>query len=388
MKRPMIYLDHAATSWPKPDQVGLEVARSLSNPLANAGRSGHQPSVNSARMVFNLREKLAETLGVNQSRNLIFTSGCTEGLNLILKGFLKTGARVAVSPMEHNAVMRPLSGLQQSRQISVSTLPADRWGHIDLGASNELLRQQDFDLVVIAQASNVNGVVQDLAGIREAIGKTPLLVDAAQTAGVLPIDIQGCQVDFLCCSMHKGLLGPTGLGVCYISPDHELKPLIEGGTGSDSESEQQPSFRPDCYESGTMNLHGIAGSLGALAGLPQRGLLGEHKQKLSQQLCAGLEDLPGIHLCNPGDGKALCVSLTLEKIPPDRMALQLEQQYGILSRPGLQCAPAAHGHLGTRPQGTLRLSPGWGNTEADIDTAIEAIRDLLPTLNSRANRRN
>ncbi len=388
MTTPMIYLDHAATSWPKPDQVGLEVAGALSNPLANAGRSGHQLSVNSARMVFNLREKLAKTLGVNRSRDLVFTSGCTEGINLILKGFLRNKARVAVSPMEHNAVMRPLSGLQQNRGISLSTLPADRLGHIDLPATKKLFGQQNFDLVVIAHASNVNGTVQDLSGIREAIGKTPLLVDAAQTAGVLPIDIQSCDIDFLCCSMHKGLLGPTGLGVCYISPGYELKPLIEGGTGSDSESEQQPSFRPDCYESGTMNLHGIAGSLGAIAGLPQRGLLGEHKQKLSRQLCAGLQDLPGIRLFTPVDGNALCVSLTLEKIPPDQMALQLEQQYGILSRPGLQCAPAAHSHLGTRPQGTLRLSPGWGNTKADIDTAIEAIRELLPTLRSRASKRN
>jgi cysteine desulfurase family protein len=372
----MIYLDHAATSWPKPRAVGEEIARWLTELTANAGRSGHQASLASARLVFQTRERLAELLGVAHSEDLIFTHGATEGLNLVLKGLLTPGDRVLVSPLEHNAVMRPLATLVRERHITLQTLPADPWGRIDLEATRRVVRSGPYALAVVAHSSNVSGAVQDLAGLHDALNHTPLLVDAAQTAGVLPISIESAGIDFLACSVHKGLLGPSGLGLCYLSPRYDLLPLVEGGTGSHSESFEQPGFRPDRYESGTLNLHGIAGTCGALQDLTQRGLLGEHQQHLCQLLIDGLATVPGLRLHSPADGTALCVSLNLAEMPPESLALRLEREFGILCRPGLHCAPAAHQHLGTFPAGTVRLSPGWGNTIQDMETAIRAIHAL------------
>ncbi len=369
----VVYLDHAATSWPKPPEVAEQITRALSDLTANAGRSGHQPSIESARIVFETREQLTRLFGVAQSEDVVFVRGCTEGLNLVIKGFLEPGDTVAVSPMEHNSVMRPLMRLADQCGIKIETLPADPFGRIDIDSVRRITGAQRFALVAVGHASNVNGAVQDIQGLRAALPETPLLVDAAQTAGVLPIDVVRDEIDFLACSVHKGLLGPTGVGVCYLSPRFEVRPLQEGGTGSQSESQEHPAFRPDRYEAGTLDLHGIAGTRGALQGLSQRGLLGTHKRQLTQMTLEGLRDVPGIRLQSPADGTALCASFTIDGLRPDEVAIRLEEQHSILCRPGLQCAPAAHSHLGTFPQGTVRLSPGWKNTPHDIETAIRAV---------------
>ncbi len=370
----MIYLDHAATSWPKPHEVGERLAWSAKEIMANPGRSGHGPSLAAARLVFDARSRLAQRFGVPRPEDLVFTPGCTDAVNLVLKGFLRPGDRVAVSPLEHNAVMRPLDRLARERAVVVEVLPGDRFGRIDAAATRKwVARSQPPALVTVAHGSNVNGAVQDLEALREALPDVPILVDAAQTAGVLPLDVAAMRIDFLAVSMHKGLLGPTGVGACYLDPRHDVAPLREGGTGSRSESIAQPDFRPDRYEAGTLNLHGIAGALGALEGFAARGLLGDHKRGLTARLLSGLSGIPGVVLHSPHDGTALCAAITVEGLPPDRVALHLEREHGICVRPGLQCAPAAHRHLGTLPQGTVRLAPGWGNTEDDIDAAIGAV---------------
>lgn len=371
-----VYLDHAATSWPKPVEVVQETARALTDVVANAGRSGHQASLAAARTVYDTRKRLAALIGAARSEDVVFVRGCTEGLNLVLQGWLPAGSRVAVTPLEHNAVMRPLLRLRE-RGVVVETLPADRYGRVDPDAARRLARERQFALVVMAHASNVNGAIQDLLALREAFLGTPLLVDAAQTAGVLPLDVQQQQIDFLSFSAHKGLLGPTGVGGCFLAPGRDVAPLQFGGTGSQSESLEHPTFRPDRYEAGTLNIHGIAGTRGALLGLADRGLLGPHKQALCRLLLDELAMLPSIRTYSPRDGTALCVSLTVEGMTPDAVALSLERQFGILGRPGLQCAPAAHRHLGTYPSGTLRLSPGWGNTEQHIEAAARAIRAIV-----------
>jgi cysteine desulfurase family protein len=370
-----IYLDHAATSWPKPKEVGEHMLRCVSELTANAGRSGHRPALDAARLVFQTRSQLAELLGVGNSENLIFVRGCTEAINLVLKGWLNSGDRVLVSPMEHNAVMRPLAALTRQRGIRVETLAADPLGRVDPDAARLTMRQspQLPALVVVQHASNVNGAVQDLAALRQVFEGVPLLVDAAQTAGVLPIDVDGLGIDFLAASVHKGLLGPTGVGLACLAPGRDVLPLIEGGTGSRSEWTEQPEFRPDRYEAGTLNLHGIAGTRGALLGLQQRGLLGDAKRALCQQLIDGLRAVPKVRLISPGDGTALCVAFHVPDRGPDQIALALERDDGILGRPGLHCSPAAHRHLGTFPAGAMRLAPGWGTTAADIDAAIEAV---------------
>jgi len=367
----IIYLDHAATSWPKPPDVEAHMLRCLRELFANAGRSAHHAALESARLLFGVRTRLATLFGAPNPAHVVFTRGATESINLVLKGFLRQGDRVAVSPLEHNAVMRPLARLTREHGIVVDTLPADPLGRVDVGSLAGL--DGRYRLVVVAHGSNVNGLVQDIGAIARALPTTPILLDAAQTAGVVPINVAADRIAFLACSAHKGLLGPTGVGVCILSPDLEVEPLIEGGTGSRSESVEQPGFAPDRYEAGTLNLHGIAGLGGSLAHIEAHGLLGDHKRRLTTRLIDGLREVPGVRLASPADGTALLAGFTLEGLPPDRVALALERDHGILCRPGLHCAPAAHRHLGTLPQGVVRLSPGFGNTHDEIDHAVRAV---------------
>jgi selenocysteine lyase/cysteine desulfurase len=262
--------------------VEREIVYRLRELTANAGRSGHRPATESARLVFEVRARLARLFGVADSANLVFTRGATESINLVLKGFLRPGDRVAVSPLEHNAVMRPLARLQRERGIAVDTLPADPLGRIDIdaaargegGHTGPPLR-----LLVLAHASNVNGVVQDVRALAAALPGVPILLDAAQTAGALPIDVAADGVSFLACSAHKALLGPTGVGVCALSPQFDVEPLLEGGTGSQSDSTEHPTFRPDRYEAGTLNLHGIAGLKGALDYIERRAARGRENDE-------------------------------------------------------------------------------------------------------------
>jgi len=370
----MIYLDHAATSWPKPEAVEAEVAALFQTIAANPGRSGHRPAVEAARLVFDARARLARLLGVAEPANLVFTRGATEGINLVLKGYLRPGDRVGVSPLEHNAVMRPLTRLARQRGIVVETLPADEHGRIDLAAAARLAGR--YRLVAVAHVSNVNGIVQDMAAIARALPGTALLSDAAQSAGVVRVAAEADGASFVACSAHKGLLGPMGLGACYISPHCDVEPLLEGGTGSRSDSFEHPAFRPDCYEAGTPNLHGIAGLRGGLAFLEANGLLGDHKRRLVARLAEGLAAIPGVRLHSPADGSALLLSFTLDGLPPDRVARRLETDHGILCRPGLHCAPAAHRHLGTLPAGTVRFAPGFGNTPEEMEQAVRAVHDV------------
>jgi selenocysteine lyase/cysteine desulfurase len=274
--------------------------------------------------------------------------------------------------------MRPLSRLARQRGVVVETLPADELGRIDIEAAAKLAGR--YHLAAVAHASNVNGVVQDLPALSRALGETALLADAAQTAGVVAIDVAADGIDFLACSAHKGLLGPTGLGACYLSPRHEVEPLIEGGTGSRSESTEQPGFRPDRYEAGTLNLHGIAGLSGSLRTIEDHGLLGDHKRRLTAQLIEGLSEIPSVRLYAPADGSATLLSFNIADAPPDRVAHALEHDHGILCRPGLHCAPAAHRTLGTLPCGTVRLAPGYGNTGEDIDRAVRAVHAVARQL--------
>ena len=239
----MIYLDQAATSWPKPAEVAAEIARAATELTANAGRGSHRGAIDSARLVFDTRSRLAACFGIAASENLVFTRGCTESLNLVLKGWLRAGDRVLVSPLEHNSVMRPLTRLVQQYGVVVNTLPADPLGRLDLAGVERAVAESPPALVVAAHASNVNGVVQDWPPCR-AIGAAPLLIDAAQTAGVLPIDVRCPHLDFLACSLHKGLLGPTGVGLCYLAPGRDLRRSWKEEPAAVRNRSTSPSFGP------------------------------------------------------------------------------------------------------------------------------------------------
>lgn len=372
-KAETIYLDHGATSWPKPHGVCARMVDLFDGVCANAGRSGHRASLASARILFDAREKVAQIFGVSDSARIVITRGTTEGANLVFKGFLKEGDKVFITPMEHNSVMRPLDRLAGERGVVVRKLPADPLGRVDWGEARKLASDGAPRLVAVCHGSNVNGVVQDLNEARKAFPDSALFVDAAQTAGVLPIRIEESGIDFLACSAHKGLLGPTGVGICALNPKYRVEPLMEGGTGSRSEHTVQPDMLPDRYESGTMNIHGVAGFLGALEHVEKEGLSGDPKRELVMRLIDGVGALPGVRVHSPVDGSALLVSLTMEGVTADRMARRLETEFGILCRPGLHCAPSAHDHLGTFPDGTVRIAPGFGNTQAHIDCAVEAL---------------
>ncbi|MHC5038282.1 MAG: aminotransferase class V-fold PLP-dependent enzyme [Planctomycetota bacterium] len=375
-KQDVIYLDHGATSWPKPEAVREKILSFSEGVCANVGRSGHRASVESARAVFECREKTAHLLGISDSTDVIFTRGATEGINLVLKGFLRHGDAVLATPMEHNAVSRPLNRLKRALDLRVGILPADPLGAVDWDAARSVAGGQPIRLVVVCHGSNVNGVVQDLEAARAAFPKSALLVDAAQTAGVLPLSAEKTGIDFLACSAHKGLLGPTGVGVCYLHPKYEVKPLMEGGTGSRSEETDQPAFRPDMYESGTLNIHGILAFSGALDHLEREGLNGDHKRELTGALIEGFRGIPRVRLHSPVDGTALLLAFTVEGMTSDQVARDLEEECGILCRPGLHCSPMAHRHLGTHPEGAVRLAPGWGNTEEHMRIAVEGLRKI------------
>ena len=372
----IIYLDHAATSWPKPDPVRRAAMRSYDDLLANAGRSGHGASIDCAELVFQTREKLAAMFGAAASQDIAFTRGATEGLNLVLKGFLNEGDVVAVSPMEHNSVMRPLTALARSKGIRIEMLPADRFGRIDLTAAAAVSADVAPRLVAINHASNVNGIVQDIAAIGAVFSGAAILVDAAQSAGAISIDVRRDGIDFVAFSAHKSMGGPTGIGACYLNPEYDVRPLLEGGTGSRSEDTIHPDFRPDRYEAGTLNLHGIAALAGALEHIESAGLIGDLKKELTGILIDGLSDVEGVRLCSPAEAGALIAAFVVEGISPEIVARRLEEDCGILCRPGLHCAPLAHRHLGTYSAGAVRLSPGFGNTIEQTRRTVQAVRTI------------
>lgn len=379
---PTIYMDHGATSWPKPPEVLDAVVAAMRDHGANPGRGAYAMALSASRLVFEARRKCAELLGVPDPRDLALLSGCTEGCNLMLKGLLKRGDRVVVASMEHNAVTRPLHVLQ-AQGVKTVVVPTDPDGVVNASRLESVVRAGVTAAVVCQHASNVTGAVQpiaDLADIAHENGAL-LLVDGAQGAGHLPVDLAALDVDAYAISGHKGLLGPQGVGLLYLRPGLDARELMEGGTGGGSgEDAGQPTERPDRYEAGTPNTPGIAG-LGAAVGL-----LLEHgeqwraeEQRLFRRLKEGLLALEGVTVFGPAADEPCVPILTLvsDRMDPDRIAFLLDRRYGIAVRSGLHCAPWAHRTLGTIKTGAVRFGVGHGNTDADIDTALEAMRRVL-----------
>lgn len=375
-----IYFDNAATSWPKPPAVRAALDEYFSDAGGNPGRSGHRMSIAAARLVEGSREVLAEFFNAEDPSHIVFTQNATHAINIALYGLVRPGDHVVTTTTEHNSVMRPLRHLEMSG-IELTVVPCRRDGTLDINRLNDALRL-DTRLLVTTHGSNVTGTlfpIEAIAALARA-RNVRYLVDAAQTAGAIPIDIREIGVDLLAFSGHKGLLGPTGTGGLYIREGVLLSPLMRGGTGSDSAHEVQPEFMPDIHESGTLNVAGIAGLGAGVRFLREIGVhsVRAHEQDLVSQLMAGLAEIPGITTYGPRDASLQCgvVSFNVDGAMPSEVGLILEEQFGIMARTGLHCAPSAHRTLDTFPTGAVRFSFGWFNTAAEVAVALEALRKI------------
>ena len=376
----MIYLDNAATSWPKPPAVVQAVSNAVAECFGNPGRTDHRSSFEAAEIILGCREKLARLFRISDPLRICFTSNTTSGLNLALKGLLKPGDHVICTSLEHNSVWRPLMRLEQSgTEVSiVQALPDGTISPQDIAAQI----RSNTRLIVSIHASNVNGAILPVAEIgtlAHAYGAL-FLVDAAQTAGSIPIDVEEMQCDLLAFPGHKGLLGPQGTGGLYIREGLTLSPLMEGGTGSDSSNPFQPEFEPDRYEAGTQNLPGIAGLSAGLSYLMTRCVkdVSEWEHVLTQRLLEGLADIKSVTLYGPplGRRRSAVVSFNIKGKDAARVAEELATEWDIASRSGLHCAWLAHCTQGTAKIGTVRLSPGPFTGIGDVDQAVAAVRAI------------
>lgn len=374
----MIYLDNAATSFPKPACVMREMDRCMNEYCANPGRGGHALSVKAGLAVTQVRETVCRLFNIPDPMNLAFTKNATEALNIAIKGSVTPGCHVITSEMEHNSVTRPLKTLERDAGISVTTVAGNGSGEIDPEDLKKEIRR-DTKLIVCTLSSNVNGVIMPVAEIgriaREA-GIT-FLLDASQGAGSIPVDVVSQYIDILAFPGHKGLMGPQGTGGLYVREGLLLRSLMEGGTGSNSEDPYQPEFMPDLFESGTLNTPGIVGLGAAAAYIEAVGFerIRSHKHKLVNMLSEGFSGISGIKLYSLNDisRNSGIVAINMKDLDSAELSYILDKDYGICTRAGLHCSPSAHRKLGTLHRGIVRFSAGCFNTEDEIIETINAV---------------
>lgn len=379
----MIYLDNAATSWPKPPCVGEAILHYLNNIGANPGRSGHRLALEAARLVYTAREAVAELFSAPDPLRVVWCANVTEALNLALRGLLRSGHHVITSSMEHNSVMRPLRALERDR-IRVTIVGCSAEGFLD-PRSIEAAVRSDTKMIVLNHASNVVGTLLPLAEVGQIARRNGLLLlaDVAQTAGALPLDMEAEGIDLLAFTGHKSLYGPMGTGGLILGHRVDaarLEPLKQGGTGSLSEREEQPTFLPDACESGTPNGIGLAGLGAGIRWVQERGVdaIRDHELILTRELIEGLLTIPGVIVygSHEAERQTAVVSFNVAGLEPSDVGLRLDDEHDILCRVGLHCAPAAHKTLGTFPGGTVRFGLGALNTVEDVRVAVEAVRQI------------
>ncbi len=379
----MIYFDNAATSWPKPPEV-IEAMTCFMNQVgANPGRSGHRLSIEAGRIVYQAREILAQLFHAPDPLRIVFGPNVTEALNLALRGYLRPGDHVVTSSMEHNSVMRPLRALEREG-VALTVVPCSPQGFLDPTDLEAAIRPETA-MIVLNHASNVVGTLLPVSEAGEIARRHDLLllVDAAQTAGAYPIDVQAHKIDLLAFTGHKALFGPPGTGGLVIGERvgvGKLRPLKQGGTGSRSELEEQPDFLPDMCESGTPNTVGLAGLTAGVFFVLERDVeaIRAHEVALTRQLIAGLQSIPGVTVYGGGDAErqTATVSFNVEGLLPSEVGLRLDDEHDIMCRVGLHCAPAAHRTLGTFPAGTVRFGLSYFNKAEEVEKAIEAVRGM------------
>jgi len=380
-----IYFDNGSTALPKAPGVADAMKNYVDTAGFNVGRGGYQAGIDVAMQVLETREALAAFFAAPSARNVVFSSGLTTAMNVLLQGFLAEGDHVITTSMEHNSVMRPLHALVESRGVQLDIAACDKHGQLDCAAIEALMRPHTR-LVVMLHASNVCGTVLPVAQVGALCRERGIrfIVDAAQTAGVLPLDLGAMNIDALAFAGHKALLGPQGIGGFVISDDFaaEVSPLIFGGTGSQTQSFEQPQNLPDKFESGTQNIPGILGLKAAIEYLNARGIdsIYQHEMKLYEHFVAQVSDIEGLdHIAPRSSDKVAVASVNFPERDNAHIAHRLDREYGIMARCGLHCAPAAHKTLGTYPAGTLRFSFGHANTVEEVDHLLDALRQLIET---------
>ena len=376
-----VYFDNAATSYPKPPSVYEAINFTLQHVGANPGRGEHSLSQSANRIIFKARETIAEFFNIPNSRNIVFTSNGTEAINLALKGFLKPGDHGIISSMEHNSVVRPLNSLKNDG-VNVTIVQCDKEGKLNPDYVFKEIKE-NTRLIVLTHASNVTGTILPVEEIGEIAAKKgiPLLVDAAQTAGTIPIDVVRNNISLLACPGHKSLLGPQGTGFLYICEGFNLKPLIEGGTGSNSELSEQPDFLPDRFQSGTLNTPGIAGLKAGIEFINKKSIqtIKEHEDMLSKTFINKLKEINRVRIYGPLSikEKTAVVSFNIKGKDSADIATALDEKYQIMVRVGLHCSPHAHKTIGTFPDGTIRVSFSIFNTVHEIDYFIDSLKVIL-----------
>ncbi len=378
MRREVIYLDNAATSWPKPKRVTDAVTRFLVEEAGSPDRAGHSMSVAAGRVVQNVRVKLARLFNVDDPRRIIHCFNCTDALNIALKGSLREGDHVICTDMDHNSISRPLQAMANANVVKLTRLPVTGQGIVDPDAIRRAITPATR-LIATVYASNVTGAIQPAGEIGNIARQHDvlLLLDAAQSVGVLDIDVEAMNIDLLAFPGHKSLLGPTGTGGLYVGRRATLRPFREGGSGADSITPTQPTELPTWLEAGTPNTAGLAGLDAALDGLdPSQALI--HERHLLERLVEAVSDDQRIQIV--GDwSPSRCVpvmSLLIGGLSPVDAAAILDESFRIAVRPGLHCAPYIHRALGTFPDGTVRVSPGWSTTAKEIDQLASALREM------------
>lgn len=376
----LIYLDNAATTWPKPESVYQAVDNCLRLMGANPGRGGHSMARQASLLLYEAREGLAELFGIEDPNQIVFTHNATDAICMSVFGLLRPGDRIITTAMEHNAVARAVRFVE-AKGVHVTIIPCSDDGQLDMTAMRAAISDKP-KAVIMSHASNVTGTIMPVAEVGEMTRRlgVVLVVDAAQTAGVEAIDVGAMGIDILAFSGHKGLLGPQGTGGLYVNETVGVTPLRVGGTGSLSESDKQPEFMPDRLESGTPNTPGIAGLKAGVRFILATGRINIQAKELAltQLLLEGLKDIATVKLYGTASaaGRTAVVSFTLAGKDSGLVAHALDREYGIACRAGLHCAPWAHETLGTIKTGTVRLSPGYFNTQAEIEQVIAAVRAL------------
>jgi len=380
MYKQLIYFDNAATSGPKPDSVMRAICDCLKNANANPGRSAHSLSIKAAELIYRTREIIGELFHFSNTENIVLTKNATEALNIAIYGTLNEGDEVITTSMEHNSVLRPLNHLKDKGTIDLKILKADENGVVQ-PQQIEAAISDKTKLIAVTSASNVTGTklnLGDIYKVTQAAG-VKMLVDGAQGAGSTEIDLEKTPFDFLAITGHKHLLGPQGTGALIIKNPYEVAPFMRGGTGSLSEKTIHPDFPPDKFEAGTLNTPGYAGLAEGIRFILQTGIKSiiEREHQLIQYLLKSLLKIKEIEVYAPYVDRVGIVSFNIKGVMSSEVSHYLDTEWGICTRPGLHCAPEAHKTLGTFPQGTVRFSLSYFNTQEEIDTAILALKCFI-----------